>query len=31
MWGRSGWMKSEGEWDREFMDRKPGKGITFEM
>jgi hypothetical protein len=31
--GRSEWVggQGEGEWDRGFSERKPGKGITFEM
>jgi hypothetical protein len=29
----SGWVgeQGEGEWDREFLQEKPGKGITFDM
>lgn len=26
-----GWQAGEGGWDRGFLERKPGKGITFEM
>jgi len=29
--GTPPYKKGEREWDRELIDRKPGKGITFEM
>jgi hypothetical protein len=29
--GVSGLMTSEGVWDRGFLERNPGKRITFEM
>jgi hypothetical protein len=30
---RSGWVGEQGEWggDKGFLERKPGKGIIFEM
>jgi hypothetical protein len=30
---KSGWVGEQGEqeWDREFSEGKPGKGITFEI
>jgi hypothetical protein len=29
----SGWIVEQGEWewDRRFLERKPGKGLAFEM
>jgi len=30
-WGNTLTEEGEGGWDRQFMNRKLGKGVTFEM